>query len=95
MQPIGYLAVALGVVMILGVSVTVAAVRRPGQPNVRRWYIHGSVPLAGAGLVLGVISRSAAQTPVTHDVMYLVASVLLVGAFLFALAGASAATRGR
>jgi hypothetical protein len=95
MQPIAILAVAVGVVMVLGVCVTLAAVRRPGQASVRRWYVQGSMPLAGAGLVLGVISRSGGQTPVTHNVMYLTATVLLVGAFLCAVAGAGAATRGR
>jgi hypothetical protein len=95
MQAIAILAVVVGVVMVLGVCVTLAAVRRPGHPDVRRWYVHGSMPLAGAGLVLGVISRSGGQTPVTHNVMYLTATVLLVGALLCALAGAGAATRGR
>ncbi|HEX3490928.1 MAG TPA: hypothetical protein VHU92_16385 [Streptosporangiaceae bacterium] len=95
MQPVAILAVTAAVVMVLGVSVTLAAVRRPGQAKVRRWYVQGSMPLAGAGLVLGVISRSGGQTSATHNVMYLTATVLLVGAFLCALAGASAATRGR
>jgi hypothetical protein len=95
MQPLAIFAVAIGVVMVLGACITLAAVRRPGQPNVRRWYVQGSMPLAGAGLVLGVISRSGGQTPVSHSVMDLIATVLLVGAFLCAVAGAGAATRGR
>ncbi len=45
--------------------------------------------------MLGVVSRQAGQSPVTHNVMYVVTSGLLFAAFLLALAGASAATRSR
>jgi hypothetical protein len=98
MPPIVIAVVALGVAMAMGIPATLAIARRsgrPGQARVRRWHLRGSVPLAAAGLVLGVISRQAGQTPVTHNVMYVVTSALLFGAFLLALAGASAATRSR
>jgi len=98
MPPIVIAVVALGVAMAMGIPATLAIARRSGRPGlarVRRWHLRGSVPLAAAGLVLGVISRQAGQTPVTHNVMYVVTSALLFGAFLLALAGASAATRPR
>ena len=98
MPPIVIAVVALGVAMAMGIPAALAIARRSGrlgQARLRRWHLQGSVPLAAAGLVLGVISRQAGQTPVTYHVMYVVTGTLLFGAFLLALAGASAATRQR
>jgi hypothetical protein len=98
MQPIAIAAVAIGIVMIMGVSATLAMTRRrisPGPRGVNRWHLHGSIPLAAAGLTLGVISRGSGQTPATHHVLFTVTSVLLLGAFLCAVAGATSATGGR
>jgi len=99
MQPIAITAVVLGVIMVAGVSVTLALTRRAGQrpspAGASRWHRHGSIPLAGAGLALGVISLESGQTPATHNVLFTVTNALLLGAFLCAVAGATAATRGR
>jgi hypothetical protein len=98
MPPIVIAVVALGVAMAMGIPATLAIARRSGrsvQAAVRRWHLQGSVPLAAAGLVLGVVSRQAGQSPVTYDVTYVVAGTLLFAAFLLALAGASAVTRSR
>ena len=98
MPPIVIAVVALGVAMAMGVPATLAIARRSGrsvQAAVRRWHLQGSAALAAAGLVLGVVSRQAGQSPVTYNVMYVVTSVLLFAAFLLALAGASASTRSR
>ncbi len=98
MQPIAIGAVALGIVMIAGVSATLVLTRHrtsPGSRGVNRWHLHGSIPLAGAGLTLGVISRGGGQTPATYNVLFGVTSVLLLGAFLCAVAGATSATWGR
>ena len=98
MPPIVIAVVAVGVAMAMGVPATLAIARRSGrrgQAAVRRWHLQGSVALAAAGLVLGVVSRQAGQSPVTYNVMYVVAGALLFAAFLLALAGASAATRSR
>jgi hypothetical protein len=94
MQPLAIAAVALGVVMLVGVSVTlIQARRRGGVSSAGHWNRHGSAPLAVAGLALGVIARAGGgQTSTTHVVMFTVTTVLLVGALLCALAGAAFAT---
>ena len=98
-QPIAIAAIACGLVMVAGVSATLVRTRHDAserrRTGVNRWQFNGSVPLAGAGIALGVISRDGGQTAVTHDVLFAVTSLLLLGAVLCALAGAIAATRGR
>jgi hypothetical protein len=98
MQPLAMYALASGVVMILGVSATLIWTRRHAHPSsaaVNRWQRHGTVPLAAAGLAIGVISRSSGQSPATHDVVYTEAITLLLTALLCALIGAVVATRRR
>jgi ABC-type tungstate transport system substrate-binding protein len=98
MQPMAISAIAVGVVMLIGVSATLVLTRRAMRPrrgSVSRWQLHGSMPLAGAGLALAVISRSSGQSPATHDITFAVATVLLLAALLCALAGAAAAFRAR
>ncbi len=99
MQPLAIAAIALGVVMVAGVLVTLIRVRRGPMRDAAgfsSWNRHGSVPLAGAGLALGVVARiGTGQTSATHEIMFAVTTVLLLGALLCALAGAVAATRRR
>jgi hypothetical protein len=98
MQPLAMYALVIGVVMILGVSATLVLTRRGvGSPpsGMNRWQRHGSIPLAGAGLAIGVISRSGGQLPATHDIVSAEAITLLLAALLCALVGAAAATRQR
>jgi hypothetical protein len=105
MQPLAIAAVTAGAVMLIGVSVTLILVRRralgargarPGPAGFNSWHRHGSIPLVAAGLTLGLISRiGGGQTSSTHDIMFAVTTVLLLGALLCALAGATAATRRR
>lgn len=98
MQPVAIAAIVVGVSMVIGVSATLVVARRGGWGNgarTNRWQVHGSVPLAGAGLAFGVISREGGQTPATHDALFAVTTALLLGAVLCALAGAATATRGR
>lgn len=66
-----------------------------GGWRLNRWNRHGSLPLAGAGIVIGVISRGGGQSPVTHDVVYAVAAALLLAALLCALVGAAVASTAR
>jgi hypothetical protein len=105
MQPLAITAVALGVVMLAGVTVTLIRVRRgsAGRGSVGRgsagfnlWHRHGTIPLAAAGLAVGVVARmDSSQTSLTHDIMFAVTTVLLLGALMCALAGAAAATGRR
>jgi len=98
MQALAIVAIAAGVVMLAGVSVTlVRERRRAGHGSAGRWNRHGSVPLAAAGLALGAIARAGSgQTSVTHVVMFTVTTVLLGGALLCAVAAATtAAAAGR
>jgi hypothetical protein len=97
MQPLAIAAVTIGVVMLVGVTVTLILVRRRsagrGSAGFNPWQRHGSLPLVAAGLVLGIIARTGSgQTPTTHETMFAVTTVLLLGALLCALAGAMAAT---
>jgi hypothetical protein len=87
-----------GAVVVLGVVVTLFVTRRdtkPGRVTVNRWNRHGSLPLVGAGVVIGVISRGGGQSPVTHEVVYVVAAALLLAALLCALVGAAVASLAR
>jgi hypothetical protein len=96
MQPLAIAALASGVVMILGVAATLIRTRHQATPHrftVNRWIRNGSVPLAAAGLALGVISRSSGQLPATHDILYTETTTLLLAALLCALIGAAAASR--
>lgn len=97
MQPLAIFAVAVGAVMLIGASATILARRDVGSrpAGINRWQRHGSIPLAAAGLVLGVISRESGQSHATHDVISAVATTLLLAAVLCALVGAAAATRPR
>ena len=95
MQPLAIYALITGAVMILGVAVTLILTRHAAEPRraaVNRWNMHGSFPLAAAGVVIGVISRSGGQSPATHDVVYAVAATLLLAALLCALVGAARAS---
>jgi hypothetical protein len=82
--------------MIAGTLVTLIPTRRaikPRRPGVNRWQLHGSIPLAGAGLALGAISYSGGRSHATHQVIYAVASTLLLVALLYAVVGATTAMR--
>ena len=72
MQPLAIGVLVSGGLVVLGVVVTLIMTRRdtkPGRVTVNRWNRHGSLPLVGAGVVIGVISRGGGQSPVTHDVV--------------------------
>ena len=93
MQALAVVAVVLGAVMLVGVAVTLIVARR-GPAGFSSWNRRGTIPLAAAGLALGIIARTGSgQTSATHDTMFAVTTVLLSGALLCALAGATAATR--
>jgi hypothetical protein len=86
MQQLAIVAIVVGVIMIIGVAGTLIRARRGAAGH---WNRHGTVPLAAAGLALGVITRmGSGQTSATHVVMFTVTTVLLLGALLCALAGA-------
>jgi hypothetical protein len=98
MQPLAIAVLAVTVVMILGVVTTLFLTRNNGAAGrfaISRWHQHGSIPLAGAGLVFAAISRASglALAPATQDVVYAAATTLLIGALLCALTGAVASTR--
>jgi hypothetical protein len=96
MQPVALVALVSGLVLVAGVVVTLA--RRgvaPGRDVAGRWRRHGSIPLAGAGLALAVISRGGGQSAGTHEVLYAEAIALLLGAAACAIVGAVNATRRR
>jgi hypothetical protein len=95
-QPLAMWAVASGVVLVIGVSATLVLTRRdlrPGPAGINRWQRHGSIPLAGAGLALGAISRGSGQSRATHGIIYAETITLLLAGLLCALVGAAAATR--
>lgn len=95
MQSVAIFALASGFVLVVGVVITLTRhdvkSRRGGGP----WHRHGSVPLAGAGLVLAVLARSGGQSAATHNVLYAESVLLLLGAVGCALVGAANATRRR
>jgi hypothetical protein len=98
MQPLAMSAIASGVVIVIGVAVTLILSRRyikPRPVGINRWQRHGSIPLAMAGLTLGAISRTSGQSPLTHDILYAETTTLLLAALLCALVGAAAAMRQR
>jgi cell division protein FtsW (lipid II flippase) len=97
MQPLAMYAIALGAVMIAGASVTIRTRRdiNPRHAGINRWQRHGTIPLAGSGLILGVISRSSGQSAATHNVIYAVVTTLFLAALLCALLGAASAMRER
>ena len=98
MQPLAIGALVFGGLVVLGVVVTLILTRRDtklGRVTVNRWNRHGSLPLVGAGVVIGVISRGGGQSPVTHEVVYAVAAALLLAALLCALVGAAVASLAR
>jgi hypothetical protein len=96
MQPVAIAALGSGIVMILGVTATLIRTRHDIKPHrftINRWVRNGSIPLAGGGLALGVISRANGQSPTTHNILYAVTTTLLLAALLCALIGAAAASR--
>jgi hypothetical protein len=98
MQPLAVAALISGVVMILGVTATLIRTRHEMKPHpaaIDRRILHGSIPLAGAGLALGVISKSGQLSPATHDILYAVATTLFLAALLLALLVALAGHSGR
>jgi hypothetical protein len=98
MQPLAVGVLVSGGLVVLGVAVTLILTRRDTtrrRVTVNRWNRHGSLPLAGAGVVIGVISRGGGQSPVTHDVVYAVAAALLLAALLCALVGSAVASMAR
>jgi hypothetical protein len=98
MQPLAIGVLVSGGLVVLGVVVTLILTRRDtkaGRVTVNRWNRHGSLPLAGAGVVIGVISRGGGQSPATHDVVYAVAAALLLAALLCALVAAALASMAR
>jgi hypothetical protein len=96
MQPLAIGALAATAVMIIGVVSTLFLTgknRTRGLIPIGRWHRHGSVPLAGAGLALAVLSRGSGQIQSTRDIVYAAAITLLIGALLCAVTGAVATTR--
>ena len=96
MQPLALWALACGIIMIIGVSAALVLTRRAVRPHplgAHRWQRHGSIPLGVAGLVLGVISRTAGQSAVTHDVIVATGGALVLGALACAAAGGVTAMR--
>ena len=98
MQPLTVFAIVSAVVMVLGVSSVLLRTQRDPKPSpagLIRWNRHGSIPLAAAGLVEGVIARSNGQSADSHEILYAVSVTLLAAALLCATVGATAATRQR
>jgi hypothetical protein len=96
MQPLAIWALASGIVMVAGVSVTLVLTRRAIKPRpagINRWQLHGSIPLGAAAVALGAISRGSGQSPATHNVIVATAGALLLGALLCAVAGAATGKR--
>jgi hypothetical protein len=90
MQPLAVWALSSGIIMIIGVPVTLVLTRRAIRPHplgANRWQLHGSIPLGAAALVLGAISRGSGQSPATHNVIVATGGTLLLGALLCAAAG--------
>jgi hypothetical protein len=89
MQPLAVLALSCGIIMIVGVPVTLVLTRRAIRPHplgASRWQLHGSIPLGAAALVLGAIARASGQSPATHDVIVATGGTLLLGSLLCAAA---------
>ena len=98
MQSLAIGALSSGVVMVLGVVATLILTRHDMKAHritINRWIRNGSIPLAAAGLALGVISRSSGQSVTTHDTLYGVAITMFLAALLCALIGAAGASRQR
>jgi hypothetical protein len=96
MQPLAMLALSWGIIMIIGVPVTLVLTWRAIRPHplgAHRWQLHGSIPLGGAALVLGAISLGRGQSPATHDVIVATGGTLVLGALLCAAAGGVTARR--
>lgn len=98
MQPLAIGVLVSGGLVVLGVAVTLILTRRGTKPHrltINHWNRHGSLPLAAAGVVIGVISRGGGQSQATHDVVYAVAAALFVAALLCAVVGAAVASAAR
>jgi hypothetical protein len=66
---------------------------KPRPAGLSRWDLHGSIPLAAAGLADGAIAHSSGQSAASHEILYVVSVTLLAAALLCATVGATAATR--
>jgi hypothetical protein len=98
MQPLAVWALSSGIIMVIGVPVTLVLTRRAIRPHplgAHRWQLHGSIPLGGAALVLGAVSRASGQSPATHDVIVATGGALVLGALLCAAAGGVTGKRGQ
>ena len=98
MQSLAIGVLVSGGLVVLGVVVTLILTRRGIKPHrltINHWNRHGSLPLAAAGVVIGVISRGGGQSQATHDVVYAVAAALLLAGLLCALVGAAVASAAR
>jgi len=82
--------------MILGTATTLFLIRKNGT---RRPFANRPLaparqrPLAGAGLVLAVLSRARGPAPATRDIVSVNAALLLIAALLCAVTGAITTTR--
>jgi hypothetical protein len=96
MQLQAILAIALGVIVITGSSVTLALGprlrTRPLPGGINRWQLE-SVPLAITGGLLALSARGSRLSPHTHAIILAVAVALFVSALLCAMAGAAISTR--
>lgn len=96
MQEQAILAIALGVIVLTGSSVTLALGprlrRRPLPGGINRWQLE-SVPLAVTGGLLALSARGSGQSSHTHTIVLTVAVALFVSALLCAVAGAAISTR--
>jgi len=98
MQPLAIGVLVSGGLVALGVVVTLILTRRGIRPHrltINHWNRHGSLPLAAAGVVIGVLSRGGGQSQATHDVVYAVAAALLLAGLMCALVGAAVASAAR
>ena len=69
--------------------------RNPHRARRRNRFCTRSGTAPTPGVVIGVISRGGGQSPVTHEVVYVVAAALLLAALLCALVGAAVASLAR
>ncbi len=93
MQPLALAAIGIGAVMLAGVSAVLWLTRRDSRPRaaVNRWQRHGSLPLAAAGLGLGIVGGVGAGSTATHNVIVGVAATLLAAALACAVIGSTSA----
>ena len=95
MQPLAIIAIAIGAVMLAGVTAALIWIQRHRKAlpaGMNRWQLV-SIPLAAGGAVLGLASHGSGQSPATRDIAFAVAMALLLSALSCAVAGAAIATR--